>query len=107
MNIITSRKFKNTFTDIATNPSGTTQENYENYYFEVKPFEYVFLNNTFTSCKIQNETFVYLEMFIDPTDGALCVLLYEDGWSGSVDYLGQAEDWEHGYDAQYAVFTKK
>lgn len=62
---------------------------------------------TFTSCKIQNETFVYLEMFIDPTDGALCVLLYEDGWSGSVDYLGQAEDWEHGYDAQYAVFTKK
>lgn len=62
---------------------------------------------TFTSCKIQNESFVYIEMFIDPTDGALCVLLYEDGWDGSVDYLGQAEDWEYGYDAQYAVFFQK
>lgn len=81
--------------------TGTYNKNYNFTYAYDSEF------GTFSSCKIVDETFVYIEMFIDPTDGALCVLLYEDGWDGSYDYLGMAEDWEYGYDAQYAVFTKK
>ena len=46
-------------------------------------------------------------MYIDATDGALCVLLYESSWNSTIDYLGMAEDWEYGYDAQYAVFFQK
>ena len=33
--------------------------------------------------------------------------IYIDLDNTVADYLGMAEDWEYGYDAQYAVFFQK
>ena len=52
-----------------------------------------------------------LDMYIDPTDMALCVCFYVEsigeGWSSNLtEYIGYAPDYDYGYDGSWVPFTK-
>ena len=66
-------------------------------------FTYTYDNEFGTFTSYINDLYVTLDMFIDGEDGALCVLLYENGYDSSDDYLGMAGDGD-GIENQYAVF---
>ena len=66
-------------------------------------FTYTYDNEFGTFTSYINDLYVTLDMFIDGEDGALCVLLYENGYDSSDDYLGMAGDGD-GIENQYAIF---
>ena len=60
---------------------------------------------------ISSSDYATLDMYIDPTDMALCVCFYVesigDGWSSNlIEYIGYAPDYEYGYDGSWVPFSK-
>lgn len=84
-----------------------------------KEFEFTYVydatNGDFSKVKVTSGIgsldYATLDMYVDPTDMALCVCFYVEtvgmDWSSELtEYIGYAPDYDYGYDGSWVPFSK-